>query len=106
MKIHWRLVLVIFAAQLVLGTQQALELVRCHMTGEECWPWFFILVVNFPVSIPVAHFSNAINEQPGFFPQVFVSLALYIFVGTLWWSFLTHSVFWINLQGKMRGVDE
>ena len=96
MRIYWKLVLIIFAAQFLLGSWEALTIVQSHRAGSEYWPLFFIFVVNLPASILAADLVGVLDPFLSFYPRLVASLVVYVLIGTLWWSLLTHLVLWLS----------
>ena len=93
-RIYRRLVLVIFAAQSLLASWEAWIDIDAHRTGGESWPGFLMFAVNFPASLLATYLIALLDPSLTFYPSLITSFALYILVGTLWWSFLAHLLRW------------
>lgn len=90
--LHSRIVWVIFALQMALGLYELIDVIDALQHGREFWAFFFMTIVNFPVSMPVLLLAETLrpylNDEIG----MGLTCVLLVVFGTVWWSMLIHGV--------------
>jgi hypothetical protein len=106
-----KIVLVVAVIEALLVLFESINYINCHFSGTtECWPFFFAMATNLPVSIGIMQFNSAVSNtfqiDSIWFQLILESLSFFV-VGTLWWSSLLHiPVLIAKLVNKWRARAE
>ena len=108
MHLNKNLIWTILVVEIIITTIEAISAIECHTSGNYgCWSWFFIFLVNLPASIIIADLTGPIIGQLSFYPSVVVTYISFVIVGTIWWAFLGHTIYWLySLYKKNMGLED
>lgn len=90
-----RLFAVIFAIHALVGVLEMFNLSSCRGPAPECWAYFFIVLVDLPISLVVGEYAQSAIQMWSFehFWAVNLTVLLaYVIVGSLWWTFIVWGV--------------
>jgi len=108
--ISLKIILIVAGIEALLVLIESVVAINCHFSRTECWPFFFAMGVNLPVSIGVFEFTHAISDTfqiESFWFWVVLHASSFFVVGTLWWSSLLHiPVLIAKLVNKWRARVE
>ena len=66
---------------------------HCHYSGDECWPFFFAMLLNMPASLAINSIVASVDSAlslTSFWSSLLVQTSAFLVFGTLWWSALLH----------------
>lgn len=95
LKINRKVIAAILVIEFILCLAEAWRAINCYHAGGGCWIWFFAFAANIPASI-------IIESIRGYLLKVMLidsigivtatSFFIYLIIGTLWWSIVSHSL--------------
>ena len=97
--VNIKVVIAAFCIEAVIVILESIYIIHCHLTSTECWPWFFGMIANFPISIGVFQFIGFVDDSlhlESFGTQVLLMAVSFQVFGTLWWATLLHILVFVE----------
>jgi hypothetical protein len=94
-RMRMRLIITVFLIEAALCSYEASGMLANLHSHSESWPWFLSFTLNIPASVlvyqvPLPSVGDATTVQ-----GIVLTTALFIVIGTLWWSLVCHLVAFI-----------
>ena len=96
-----KIILIVLSLQTIISLFELINVIDCHNSTGECWPWFFTFSINLPISAEVMDVMHGLNESLSFYPKTFMTFFLFVFAGTFWWSLILH-LFLLLFRGILK----
>ena len=92
--LHSGIVRVILVVQCLVGLFELSQIYRSAQTGSEIWPFFFMFIMDLPISMLAFQIAGLLGSWAGgVFGAIFLFI-LMVVLGTLWWAFLIFMLRW------------
>lgn len=91
--VNFRIILVVSVIEALLVILDTIDVISCHSSFNECWPWFLVMMANLPASIGIFQFVGFVYDFfhiESYLAQTMLMAFAFFFFGTLWWSALLH----------------
>lgn len=104
---NWvRISVVILSIHLLIGLLELLSLFSCSRIAGACWAFFFVEIVDFPISPVVDALVHHASESWSFahyWALNLTALVAYVILGSAWWACVVLGVraLWAFMKRKM-----